>query len=134
MMQLYYFQTNIFCVLILIIVYLVLRNRSGTIPARKMVFGRLLLTIAVVCATDIFAWYFLGKEIQGARTILHISNAIYYAAITLAGYIWLCYVELRVKRPSHPEASKHQQTCEGGKHRPLFQVDRIRVQKDSSRV
>lgn len=99
MMQLYYFQTNIFCVLILIIVYLVLRNRSGTIPARKMVFGRLLLTIAVVCATDIFAWYFLGKEIQGARTILHISNAIYYAAITLAGYIWLCYVELRVKGP-----------------------------------
>ena len=97
MPSLYYVQTNIFCVLILIITYQALRNRSGTLPERRIVFGRLLLTCIVLCAADIFAWAYMGKDVPESKIIQEISNSVYYAGITLAGYIWLCYVELRVR-------------------------------------
>lgn len=94
---LYYLQTNVFCILILLIIYFALRNRTGTIPAQRIVFGRLLLTTVVLCVADSTAWWLIGSEAPGAGIILKISNAVYFSCITLAGYIWLCYVELRVR-------------------------------------
>lgn len=85
------------CLLILLIIFLSLRNRSNTLPARRVAFNKLLVIIAFVCVSDVLAWYFSGQDIPGARAIIQITNLIYDGAITWAGYAWLCYVELRIR-------------------------------------
>ena len=95
-MNLYYVQTNLICLFILLIIYVTLRNRNGTLPARRIAFNNLLLTAAIVCVSDIFAWVFNGKESSAAGVILHISNIVNFAAITWSGYLWVNYVELRI--------------------------------------
>lgn len=96
-MSLYYFQTNIICILILLIINFSLRSRKNTMPARRIAFSKLLLAVGVVCVSDIFAWYYNGQDLHEARAILQVSNIVYDAAITWTGYAWLNYVELRIR-------------------------------------
>lgn len=96
-MGIYYFQTNIVCLIVLLIIYLALRNRKDAMPARRVAFTRLLIIVAVICVSDVFAWYYIGSTSESARTTLFLSNMIYDGAITWAGYAWLNYVELRIK-------------------------------------
>ncbi len=93
----YYLQTNILCIFIVLIIYLSLKKRNDAVPARRRIFNQLLLIIALICVADIFAWYFNGLNIPGAKGILQVSNIIYDAAITWAGFAWLNYVNLRVR-------------------------------------
>ena len=93
----YYLQTNILCIFIVLIIYLSLKKRNDAVPARRRIFNQLLLIIALICVADIFAWYFNGLNIPGAKGILQGSNIIYDAAITWAGFAWLNYVNLRVR-------------------------------------
>lgn len=96
-MPMYYLQTNILCIFIVLIIYISMRKRNDAVPARRRIFNRLLLIIGVISVADIFAWYFNGQSIPGAKGILQVSNIIYDAAITWAGYAWLNYVNLRVR-------------------------------------
>lgn len=92
---LYYIQTNVICLAILFIVNVIL-NRSNILPARRVAFRKLVLICAVVCISDIFAWFFSGKLFPGSKLLVYITNMVYYAAITWEGYAWLNYVNLRI--------------------------------------
>ena len=94
---LYYFQTNIFCMMILFVIFLSVRSRKEALPARRAAFSRLLLIIGIICISDIFADSYVGQSGPEAGAVLQISNIVYYAAITWAGYAWLNYVEIRIK-------------------------------------
>lgn len=96
-MTLYYLQTNIICLVILFVVWLSLRNKKGALPARRLAFNKLLLIIALICVTDVLAWYFSGRVFPGARGFIQVSNIVYDISITWLGYAWLNYVELRIK-------------------------------------
>lgn len=95
-MNLYYFQTNIICIVILLIIFVSIKNRTNTLPARSVAFNRLLIIIAVICISDILAWHFSGMHFSGARALNYISNIIFDAGITWAGFAWLNYVEIRI--------------------------------------
>lgn len=90
---LYYVQTNILCTIVLLVISLTL-SRTNVLPARRVAFTRLIFIAIIVCLSDIFAWYSIGK---GSKILLHISNMIYYASITWESYAWLNYVDLRIK-------------------------------------
>ena len=94
-MTLYYTQTNIICIVLLLVVAFVMHNERGTLPARRLAFNRLIYVTIAMCVSDVFAWAMVGKTFEGAKFVLQVSNMIYDAAIALAGYFWLNYVKLR---------------------------------------
>ena len=96
-MATYYIQTNVLCMLILLIVNLAIRNKKGALPARRIAFTNLILIAAVMCVTDIIAWWATGRTFNGAWWVVQLSNIIYDATITWIGYAWLKYVELRIR-------------------------------------
>lgn len=96
-MNLYYIQTNIICLLILCIVAVMMQGKRENAPARRVAFLALVGCIGIICLSDIFAWTFNGKEGQVAYFIMTLSNIVYDSAISVAGYIWLCYVRLIVE-------------------------------------
>ena len=95
-MGLYYIQTNLVCLLILFVIMYTLR-RTSILPARRRAFTRLVISCMVLCFSDIFAWYFNGQGGAGAKLVVHLSNMVYFAAVTLGSYAWLRYVDLRIK-------------------------------------
>lgn len=95
-MELYYFQVNAVCLIILGIVIETLR-RTSVLPARRVAFMRLVTICMLVCFSDIFAWSLNGHRFPGSTVIQHASNMLYYAAITLESVAWMEYVNLRVK-------------------------------------
>lgn len=92
----YYVQTNLFCLLILAIVYISLRTRTSVLPSRRLAFSRLVFVCCFICFSDVFAWLLHGTTFSGSYWLLQVSNGIYYGAITWAAYDWLEYVNLRV--------------------------------------
>lgn len=91
----YYIQTNIICVLVLIAVYVVLHNKRGALSTRRRSFTRLLIITMILSLSDIVSWVFNGATFIGADTFVHAGNMIYYASVTIACYQWLDYVCLR---------------------------------------
>ena len=96
-MSLYYAQVNIINLLFLFITYVTMSQRSQSLTAARLVFNRMLFTIAVMSVFDIFAWCFNGSDLPGTPAFLQISNIVYYGAITWCGYEWLNYVDIRVR-------------------------------------
>lgn len=96
-MGLYYVQINVMCIIALAIVLMSL-NRTTVMPARRVAFNKLVFICIIICLSDIFAWYFNGKVFEGSEVLHHLSNMVYYLAITWEGYAWLGYVDLRIKK------------------------------------
>lgn len=105
-MNYYYVQTNIVCVLILIITAVSL-NKTNIFPATRRVFNRLIYVCMLICVSDLVAWYFNGSTVRGAIPLLHLSNMVYFAAITTVSYVWLTYVNLRLKKPEDHVKRNH---------------------------
>lgn len=95
--NIYYIQTNIICIAILVIIGLIMQGKRENSPASRRAFLFLLVTIGIICLSDIFAWLYNGRQGESAYFMLMLSNIIYDGAITLAGYVWLVYVRLRVE-------------------------------------
>ena len=96
-MSLYYLQTNIICLVLLLVVGLMMQNERGGLPAIRVTFSRILIVAAALCISDIFAWLCNGMSFAGCSFVLQLSNMIYDAAITVACYMWLNYVKLRTR-------------------------------------
>lgn len=95
--MLYYFQTNILCMVILLVVLLAIRNRKGSFTARRLIFLKLIGFAALICASDLAAWIVQGQVFRGARIINYVCNIIYDGSITWCGYLWLRYIDLHIK-------------------------------------
>ena len=98
-MNYYYVQTNIVCLLILLITAMAL-NKTNIMPAARRVFNWLIYVCMAICVSDLMAWYFDGNPFRGAIALQEFFNMVYYAAITLEGFVWLVYVNLRLKKPT----------------------------------
>ena len=95
-MPVYYIQINIFCALILVGVFFLLRGKRGVLPTRRLAFSFVLLASVLMCLSDIAAWLLNGKSFPGCRQLLEVSNMVYFAAITWTCYAWLNYVDVRI--------------------------------------
>lgn len=97
----YYIQTNLICILLLCAVYIVLHNRKGALSTRRRSFTRLLIVTSFICLSDVFAWFFNNQPVAVSEYFIHACNMIYDAAITWACYQWLDYVCLRTNAIEH---------------------------------
>lgn len=96
-MTLYYIQTNAICLTILIVVFSSMRIRRGIVDARRIAFLALVVTAMIMCVSDALAWFTEGKSFPGVIPIMQISNIIYYISMTACGYLWLTYVNFRLR-------------------------------------
>ena len=93
-MGLYYLQTNIICIVVLLVIIVALHKRGSTMTTRRLSFMRLVGICMLICLSDIFAWSMLGTQFPKTAAVLQLSNMLYDFGITWEGYAWLEYVEL----------------------------------------
>lgn len=103
---LYYVQTNAICLIILGLVYAVLRSKRNMVTARRLAFVKLLWATSLICVSDVMAWWSTGQTFKGADIFVQISNILYFASITWAGYAWLNYVYLRIRNLEYNRTSR----------------------------
>lgn len=99
----YYIQTNVICIALLLEVLIVIRGKKSFLPARRYVFARIIFFTMVLCLSDIFAWASSGETFAGAHIVVHVSNMIYFAAMTVICALWLEYVLIRIKGKSRSQ-------------------------------
>ena len=95
----YYIQTNVICLLLLIVVYRIISNKKTAFSSRRYAFGNLVKMTMVLCLSDIFAWTCNGKSFPGAHIVVEVSNMLYYLALSWICFAWLVYVNVRVCTP-----------------------------------
>lgn len=93
-MNAYYIQVNLICVFILFMLNRQMSSGKGMIPAKLLMFRRILWGSVVICVSDCFAWLCNGADFSGAQAVLYAVNIIYFASITWVGYAWLNYVNV----------------------------------------
>ena len=89
----YYLQTNLFCVLVLLLILIRLRNKTRY---SVLLFKKILFCSILFCVFDIVSIVFRGTIYNFSNLILVISNSFYLFLPLLIGYYWIQYVYLTV--------------------------------------
>lgn len=92
----YYIQTNLLCILMLLLLYRQTLSGKGMVPAKQLAFGKIILASVAMCLSDCVAWLANGEQFQGVQAVLQVSNIVNYGSITWMGYTWLNYVGICV--------------------------------------
>lgn len=87
----YYLQTNLFCIILLLMVLVKLKNRS---KYSTLVFKKIIRLSIVFCFIDIICILFRETSFLLSHLILIISNSLYLLFPLLIGYYWSKYVYL----------------------------------------
>lgn len=91
----YYVETNLICIVLLLLFgYLIINNFKQQSRANDLLSCIIIITIAF-CVTDMIAGVFRGQIFTGARTIISVSNWLYYELLSVISYLWFFYVLLR---------------------------------------
>ncbi len=90
--KIYYIQINLFCLILLLILYTLLRYEKTIRTTANKFFVWLVVAASVVCISDLGACSFDGMVFPGARSILQLSNMFYYISITAVSYTWFLYL------------------------------------------
>lgn len=93
---LYSVQTNITCIILLIIIKYQMVKRTSSYSAADMLLNMCTTLIIVICASDMIAVILNGRTFLYAHTVLEIINIIYFESITFIGYVWMLYVLVRL--------------------------------------
>lgn len=93
----YYVETNLICIAILFLLLNQLNKKSEKFSAQIIVFQQLIWATIILCASDMVAGVFRGEMFFGARAIIEISNLVFFEAIAVISYLWMVYVNTRVK-------------------------------------
>ena len=95
--NIYYLETNIICILMLITVLAIYigdrKNAADSIHFRIMI-----LDILVYCIVDIIAALCKSMSFTGVRTVLYVSNSIYIAMPIFLVLRWESYAQLRMEQ------------------------------------
>lgn len=97
MTSIYYIEINIICIIILFLLQNQLNKRSEKFSAEIIVFQQLILTTIILCFSDMVAGVFRGELFFGARAIIEISNLVFFEALAIISYLWMIYVNTRLK-------------------------------------
>lgn len=93
----YYAEVNLICISILALFARQRRFRSDRSSADNRVFSLMLAVSILLCASDMIAGIARGHSFPGARTLIVVSNTLYFEAISVVCYLWLLYVLIRLK-------------------------------------
>ncbi len=92
--NLYYFETNIICIVLLLTVYFIYRrNERG---AEKKYFAAEIFAMITYCVCDIAAAFFKGMDFTGVRIVLLTANTLYVAMPLLIAVLWERYLCLNL--------------------------------------
>ena len=72
-------------------------RQSEAFSAEMIVFNKLIWSTIVLCLSDMAAGIFRGLTFPGARIIIEASNLVFYEALAVIGYLWMIYVNTRLK-------------------------------------
>lgn len=90
----YYIQTNLFCIIILLLIMYKLKNK---VKYSAIIYKKMLLCFIFFCLSDIVSILFRGTTYKYSTTILYLSNSLYLYLPLLVGYYWLKYVYLNLE-------------------------------------
>lgn len=93
----YYCETNLICILFLLLFANQMRYKSVQLSDDSRTFSAILWTTLIMCISDLVAGVCRGQFFVGARALIEISNLMYYEAISLVSFLWLVYVFKKLK-------------------------------------
>lgn len=93
--NLYYLEINIFCIIILSLVF-VLYSKEKNNSSEAKAFNNVILVTIVYCISDIFAALLKNQTFTGVRALLYISNIVFIAFPLGLIYFWEKYVFYRL--------------------------------------
>ena len=93
----YYAEVNLICIFMLALFAWQRRFRSDRASTDNRVFSLMLWVSVLLCAADMVAGICRGRFFPGARTLIVVSNMLYYEAISAVCYLWLLYVLILLK-------------------------------------
>ena len=89
-MLLYYIQTNVFCIILFLIMFLDIRRKEAT-KDQKLYF-LFILDATLFCIADMLNYILSGNMGGAVKPLLYIINTVYFSTSVLASYIWYLYV------------------------------------------
>lgn len=92
--DLYYFETNIICIALLLIIFYIYSKERYTADA--IYFKNLLLGIIFYSIFDIVAALTKSMTFPGVRTVLYVSNALYVGMPLVLAALWEVYTSTRL--------------------------------------
>ncbi len=90
-----YFFGNILCVIMLFIIGYSSIKHLGRLTHEKL-FLEIILSAVIMAMADIVWWLVDGKDFAVFRVINIIASGGYLLFTVITGYIWLCYVDLKL--------------------------------------
>lgn len=103
-MAVYYVEVNLICIVVLCLIRLQLHSKDRQFSTEDRYFVCLTWSTVILCLSDLVAGLCRGKLFTGARAVIEISNLLYYVSMTLASYLWLMYVMLKLGDRSYNKA------------------------------
>ena len=95
--MIYYIQTNVVCMIILIYLLLVNNRRFGNHATEDNIFSEIVFETIIFCVADIFTWCVDGQIFFGSKTIIYLSDCIYISAPPIMSYLWSDYAYVKLK-------------------------------------
>ena len=94
----YYIEVNLICIIILLLLNSRLCFKSEQRSTEKKVFHLLVTTTIIFCVADLVAGVLRGQFFAGARIWIHLTNLIYFEALTIVSFLWMLFVFIRLKK------------------------------------
>lgn len=93
----YYVEINLICIILLLLIKYSFHRKSEAFSAEMIVFNKLIWSAIFLCLSDMVAGIFRGLFFYGARIIIEVSNLAFYELLSVIGYLWMIYVNIRLK-------------------------------------
>lgn len=92
----YSVQTNLTCIVLLIIIKHQMNKRTASYSSADMLFNMCTTVIVALCSSDMIYGFLDKMDFPGVLAILEVSNMVYFECITLLGFMWMIYVLVRL--------------------------------------
>lgn len=100
MTVIYYFETNMICIVLLLLLLRRTKMNYNQISTNNLVFTRIIVLSVILCAADMVSGICHGRFFTGSRAIIEISNIIFFEALVLISYMWFVYVSYKLNIPN----------------------------------
>lgn len=97
MRMVYYIEINLLCIIFLLLFTRQRRYQSGRLSADSRIFGLMLWSTVILCASDMVAGLCRGQLFPGARVLVELSNLIFFEALSAVSFLWMAYVFTKLK-------------------------------------
>lgn len=92
----YYVEVNLICIFLLLLFGNLLFHKIREQSSARMIFDCIMITAVFFCLSDMIAGIFRGRMFYGARTILDLSNWLYYETLAIISCLWFFYVLMKL--------------------------------------